>query len=90
MRKGTDGGIEETSSTDDDEPQKRKRTKKASSSRTLLPSTAPTCAPCFLCGQKGNRSTECKLPKDQWIPLDKLPSNLNDTARSVRNIIKRD
>lgn len=90
MRNVTDRGIDEKSSSDDDEPQKRKRVRKSPSSRTPQPSSTPTPAPCFLCGQKGYFSTECKLPKDEWVPVYKLPFEVHDAARSVHNIIKRD
>lgn len=46
--------------------------------------------PVLYADKKGHRSTECKLHKDQCVPIEKLPTDLHDSARSVRNMIKRD
>lgn len=82
-------GIDEKSSSDEDQPRKLKRPHKSSSSCSSSASTTPNRAPCFLCDNKGHRSTECKIAKDKWVSIDLLPEELRDPARSITAMIKK-
>lgn len=55
---------------------------------TQYPPTGPSKAQCFLWGKKDHLRTTCKVPRNRWIDLEKLPVENQHAARQVRGIIK--
>lgn len=85
---------DDKSSSDDEEQRKRKKTKRSSSytGSTRPPSSSggSSKAPCFLCGMRGHRSSECRVLRDRWVSLETLPAELQNSAKAVRYMIKKE
>lgn len=89
-----DKPIDDRSSSGEDFKRKRKKPKRGSSSGGPTRPSGSTNnyarAPFFLRCQRGHRSSDCKVARNKWVEVNTLPTDLHNSAKAVRDMIKKE